>query len=78
MTTNNRPLDAQAATLAQRLKHAVVKAGGTRAISRKTGISEAMLYRYYQGQPVPSDKLITLAATCNVTPDWFFQTDPLC
>jgi transcriptional regulator with XRE-family HTH domain len=59
--------------LAKRLKQAVMKAGGTRAVSRKTGISEAMLYRYYQGQPVPSDKLMLLAEACAVTASWFFQ-----
>ncbi len=75
---HDRSLAIQAAALAQRLKHAVVKAGGTRAVSRKTGISEAMLYRYYQGQPVPSDKLMVLAAACAVTPSWFFHENEAC
>lgn len=35
-----------------------------------------MLYRYYVGQPIPSDKLIALAAACKVTPAWFFADEP--
>lgn len=59
--------------LAIRLKQAVVAAGGTRALSQHTGISEAQLNRYYNGQPVPSDKLIALATACNVTVPWLFE-----
>lgn len=63
-------------TLSIRLKQAVVAAGGTRRIALATGVSEAMLYRYYLGKPVPSDRLMRLARACHVSVAWLFGEPP--
>lgn len=66
----------QLETLAVRLRQAIKSAGGTRRCAQRIGISEASLYRYYAGTPIPSDKLVAIANTLNVSIGWLFgETD---
>lgn len=54
-----------------RLKLCIERAGSVRALSRASGVSEAMLYRYLAGQCDPSRRtLLALAGATDVGVGW--------
>jgi len=58
--------------LARRLRLAIPAARTIRDVAADAQISEAMMYRYLQGTPIPSDRLQALAAACGVSIAWLF------
>lgn len=62
--------------LGKRLKQAIKAAGGTRRISRASGIHESVIYRYFNGWAIPSHRLYALARLCNVSAAWLFGETP--
>ncbi len=54
-----------------RLDQIAYQLGGKRALSEKSGISEAQLYRYRNGSSQPTQRnILKLAEAGNVTPQW--------
>ncbi|MGE0697458.1 MAG: hypothetical protein AB7O57_00010 [Hyphomicrobiaceae bacterium] len=54
-----------------RLRLAAALAGGLRALSRASGVSEAMLYRYLAGRcDIPRRALLALAGAAGVDAGW--------
>lgn len=59
-----------------RLQACVMRAGGKRALAQRSGISEAQLYRYLNGETVvPSDRLVAIAEAVTVDSHWLLKGD---
>ncbi|MDD9919253.1 MAG: methyltransferase domain-containing protein [Alphaproteobacteria bacterium] len=57
--------------LTERLSYCADCAGGKRALSKETGISEAQLFRYLKGESEPTvSKLLTIANVAEVNAGW--------
>jgi len=71
ITRRLQPIE-QHACFHTRLRQAVAESGGVRLVARRTGISEAQIYRYFKGSSVPSDRIIVLAQFCGISIGWIF------
>lgn len=56
--------------LPNRLAECAKKAGGKRALAQAAQISEAQLFRYFNGTEIPVSRLIAIALAANVSPAW--------
>lgn len=58
----------------ERLDACVARVGGKRALAKLSGISEAQLYRYLNGETVmPSDRLVAVADAAKVDSSWLLM-----
>ncbi|MGD9830703.1 MAG: hypothetical protein AB7U66_18430 [Hyphomicrobiaceae bacterium] len=61
---------------AHRLRHAAALVGGVRALSRASGVSEAMVYRYLAGHcDITRGALLALARAAGVPAGWLLAGD---
>lgn len=66
----------------QRLKEAVQKAGGVKAVAKQSGIAASTLYNYLAGRQSPSvDVIVTICEKANIHPGWLmghdYKADPI-
>ena len=71
---DNRKLDLKKFTI--RLKEAVKKAGGNKAVAERSGVLLGTLNKYLRGVSEPSiSKVSILANTCDVSVGWLLDGD---
>ena len=61
----------------ERIRKAVVHAGGVRVVAAQSGITKASIYMWLAGDHLPHlDSFLKIARHCDVSPAWLLIGDP--